>query len=267
MWSGESRRTVTTGPTSSNPTNLTVYSLRYRRISCFIAVFVVLQLNSAAGAMLSSPARDPKADTLLEEARAASVKRLQATWEDIFARYGAIAEEDDDVVDLRTETLVVDKGIVRNTPSRKFGTMLAEMLGPESPLLRLSAKKRRRQDNGDELEDMEDLSEDEEPLASPSAPKRQRPKMTKVRREYSTVSRARFTLCLLNFTLLCYLPQEPWTMVLKSRLNQESLGTRTHLTNSSAVPGSRPRAMSSRNRLQLALEYRRLRVLLRRHLG
>jgi hypothetical protein len=128
--------------------------------------------------MLSSPAAEAspgspdrkKADDELANARITSVKRLQATWEDIYARYGAIAEDEDDVIDLRTETLVVDKGIVRNTPSRKFGTMLTEMLGPESsPLIHASVKKRRRREIDD---DGKDDSDEEPGFGSPTAPRR-----------------------------------------------------------------------------------------------
>jgi hypothetical protein len=63
---------------------------------------------------------------------------------------------------------------VRNTPSRKFGTMLTEMLGPESsPLLRASAKKRRRK----EIEDENGESDEEPGLGSPTAPRRKAPRM------------------------------------------------------------------------------------------
>ncbi|KAI9033281.1 hypothetical protein DFJ74DRAFT_701392 [Hyaloraphidium curvatum] len=99
--------------------------------------------------MLSStPVRG---DDELATARAASAKRLQAAWEDIFARYGAIAEEDDDVVDLRTETLLVDNGFVRNTPGRHFGELLGSVLGPGPESSPLGARKRRRDDDGSPL--------------------------------------------------------------------------------------------------------------------
>ncbi|KXS10689.1 hypothetical protein M427DRAFT_61627 [Gonapodya prolifera JEL478] len=68
----------------------------------------------------------------IDNARDTSVLRLKASWEAIWAKYEAMGDnDDDDVIDLESETIIVDRGNVRNGPVRVFGSALSDVIGEE----------------------------------------------------------------------------------------------------------------------------------------
>ena len=65
--------------------------------------------------------------------RTESKMKLQATWESIIIKYSNDFKNDD-IIDLLTETLLVDNNHIRKTPVKKFGDCV-EMVNVEmSPL-------------------------------------------------------------------------------------------------------------------------------------
>jgi hypothetical protein len=64
----------------------------------------------------------------LQSARQQSVNHLKSTWERIFSRYEDVDEDEDDVINLRTETIEVDRGNIRKLPKSEFGSMLDAVL-------------------------------------------------------------------------------------------------------------------------------------------
>jgi hypothetical protein len=64
----------------------------------------------------------------LQSARQQSVNHLKSTWERIFSRYEDVDEDEDDVINLRSETIEVDRGNIRKLPKSEFGTMLDAVL-------------------------------------------------------------------------------------------------------------------------------------------
>ncbi|KAJ1889783.1 hypothetical protein LPJ66_007846, partial [Kickxella alabastrina] len=80
------------------------------------------------------------ADEEFDRARRKSQGRFRSAFEAIFEKYGKI-DDDDDIIDLRTEKIVVDNGRIRGLAVITLGSLLKY---PDSPTAPLAASRKRR---------------------------------------------------------------------------------------------------------------------------
>ncbi|KAG9305372.1 hypothetical protein G9A89_011505 [Geosiphon pyriformis] len=57
----------------------------------------------------------------LDYLRQQSAKRLKSTWDDIIKRYGRDLSKETDEIDLKTELVVIDRGVLKKAPALPFG--------------------------------------------------------------------------------------------------------------------------------------------------
>ncbi|KAJ3213890.1 hypothetical protein HDU67_002344 [Dinochytrium kinnereticum] len=62
--------------------------------------------------------------------RLQSRHRLKTAWESLFERYGRSFDDETDEIDIETGKVVVDRGFFRGTPSRRFGMLAEDSVGP-----------------------------------------------------------------------------------------------------------------------------------------